>query len=242
MASESRVRTEVKPASKTRLIRYAIDRFLLQVSQSMAPGILLLDSGAGSCKHRNFFPQAHILSFDNRQSRQRRYGEIDLVGDLYAIPFREDTFDAALNIEVLEHLREPKRALGEIYRVLRPGGKLFLVAPQAYQEHQIPHDYFRFTSFGLRYLLEGAGFKIVTIDPLGGYFWCLGHLISESYRYFFPTIEKRSGRCWILHFVRRHSFFSGKYAPLYVFTWIVWIHNVHIPLITLASASKCPAS
>jgi SAM-dependent methyltransferase len=120
MASESRLHKEATPASKTRLIRYAIDRFLLQVSQSMAPGTFLLDSGAGSCKHRKFFPQARILSFDNRQSRRRRYGEIDFVGDLYAIPFSEDTFDVALNIEVLEHLREPKRALEEIYRVLRP--------------------------------------------------------------------------------------------------------------------------
>ena len=217
MACESRLHKEARPASKTRLTRYAIDRFLLQVSQSMAPGTFLLDGGAGSCKHRQFFPQAHILSFDNGQSRRRRYGEIDLVGDLYAIPFREDTFDAALNIEVLEHLREPQRALGEIYRVLRPGGKLFLVAPQGCKEHQIPHDYFRFTSFGLRYLLEGVGFKVVTIDPLGGYFWYLGYLISESYRYFFPHDRKTIWKVLDSPFRPPAQFFLRKICPFVCF-------------------------
>lgn len=176
-----------QPAKKVRLARYGIDRFLLDVSSHLAPGTLLLDGGGGNCKHKNFFPHVRYIALDLRQERQRRYGEIDLAGDLYRLPFRESTFEAILNVEVLEHVKEPKEVLKELFRVLRPGGKLYLVAPQGWEEHGIPHDYFRFTSYGLRYLFGEAGFEVSSIEPLGGYFWYLGHRISLSYRYFFPT-------------------------------------------------------
>jgi len=181
---------DVEPASKTRLARYGIDRFLLDVSATMHPGTLLLDGGAGNCKYPKFFPQARTIALDLAYRRRRRYGEIDLAADLYAIPFRDGTFDAVINIEVLEHLREPAKALEKMFRVLRPGGRLFLVAPQGWEEHGAPHDYFRFSQFGLRYLLERIGYKVESIRPLGGFFWYLGHRISVAYRYLFPADRK----------------------------------------------------
>lgn len=181
----------VKLANKTRLARYGIDRFLLEVSRSMPPGTLLFDAGAGNCKYRNFFPQARTISLDMSWQHRGKYGDIDLAGDLYDIPLKNDTFDAVINVEVLEHLREPARALEEIFRVMRPGGKLYLIAPQGWEEHMIPHDYYRFTRFGLRYLFEKIGYKINSIDPLGGYFWYLGHRVSAAYRYFFPGDRRR---------------------------------------------------
>ncbi|HUK39756.1 MAG TPA: methyltransferase domain-containing protein, partial [Candidatus Acidoferrales bacterium] len=176
-----------KVASKARLARQAIDRFLVDVAGQIAPDALVVDGGAGNCKHKNFFPHVRYIAFDFKPRRKRAYGEIDLSANLYQLPFREDTFEAAINVDVLEHLREPKEVLKELCRVLRPGGNLFLIAPQGWQEHGMPHDYFRFTSSGLRYLLEQAGFEIVSIRPMGGFFWYLGHRISMSYRYLFPA-------------------------------------------------------
>jgi len=179
-----------KPAKKTRLARYAIDRFLLDVAPQVTPGTLLLDGGAGNCKYKSFFPHVTYIALDLEQQRQRRYGQIDLVGNLYELPFRDNRFGATISVEVLEHLKEPKGVLKELFRVLRPGGRLFLVAPQGWEEHGIPHDYFRFTSFGLRYLFKEVGLEALSIEPLGGFFWYLGHRISVSYRYFFPTNRK----------------------------------------------------
>ena len=176
-----------KVASKARLARQAIDRFLVDVAAQLAPNTLVVDGGAGNCKHKNFFPHLRYIAFDFKPRRRRVYCEIDLSADLYQMPFRKDTFEAAINVDVLEHLKEPREVLKELCRVLRPGGNLFLIAPQGWQEHGMPNDYFRFTSSGLRYLLEQAGFEIVSIRPLGGFFWYLGHRISLSYRYLFPT-------------------------------------------------------
>jgi SAM-dependent methyltransferase len=193
MPDISPVHKKPKVASKVRLARQAIDRFLLDVAAEIAPGTIVLDGGAGNCKHKNFFPHVRYLAFDMKPIKKRAYGDVDLAANLYYLPFRTSSIPAAINVEVLEHLNEPLAALKELQRVLKPGGKLYLIAPQGFQEHGMPHDYFRYTSSGLRYLSEKAGLEAVSITPMGGFFWYLGHRISMSYRYLFP---RKRGTFW----------------------------------------------
>ncbi|MBM4264236.1 MAG: class I SAM-dependent methyltransferase [Deltaproteobacteria bacterium] len=192
----------VKPASKVRLARHATDHFLLQVAAEVKPGAIVLDAGAGNCKHKNFSPHARYLAFDMKPVKKRAYGDVDLAANLYHLPFRSNSIPAAINVDVIEHLREPLAALKEFARVLEPGGKLFLIAPQGWQEHGMPNDYFRFTSSGIRYLSEQAGLEPVSIAPMGGFFWYLGHRVSLSYRYLFPN--KRRALWKILDAPIRH--------------------------------------
>jgi SAM-dependent methyltransferase len=98
------------------------------------------------------------------------YSELDVVAELSALPFRDGAFDASLNVVTLEHIREPACALREIARTLAPGAKLLLVAPHEWEEHQQPHDYYRYTRYGLEYLLRQAGFEPLEIRPAGGFF------------------------------------------------------------------------
>jgi SAM-dependent methyltransferase len=192
MATETQqVLPRPRLARKTRLARYGMEQFLAQVSAKIPAGILLLDAGTGTCKHRLQFPQARVLGLDIRSDRQRRFGDIDIAGDLHAIPCRNDLFDAIINVEVLEHLHEPAVAIAEMFRVLRPGGRLYLVAPQGWEEHLVPHDYFRFTKYGLDYLFKKTGYRVISIEPLGGYFWYIGHRLTVAYRYLFPSKRKR---------------------------------------------------
>ena len=63
--------------------------------------------------------------------------------------------------EVLEHLPEPQKAVDEFFRVLKPGGTLLLTTRFLFPIHDAPHDYFRYTKYGLRHLLRR--FEIVEL-------------------------------------------------------------------------------
>ena len=102
------------------------------------------------------------------------YSRLDAFADLESLPFKDSSFDRILCIVVLEHSSEPGRVIEEFGRVLAAGGTVHLVVPQMWEEHQRPHDYFRFTSNGIRYLMERAGFRVSRIEPVGGFFWMLG--------------------------------------------------------------------
>jgi SAM-dependent methyltransferase len=112
------------------------------------------------------------------------YSKLHVVADLGALPFGDGTFDAALHIVTIEHLQEPGRALAEMARALRPGGRLLVAAPHEWEVHQAPHDYFRYTRYGLQYLLERAGLEVIEIRPAGGYFRLLARRLLNGLQFF----------------------------------------------------------
>ncbi|NDJ76694.1 MAG: methyltransferase domain-containing protein, partial [Chloroflexi bacterium] len=66
---------------------------------------------------------------------------------------------------VLEHVDDFQAGMREITRVLKPGGILLLGLPFRQALHLEPHDYWRFTEYGLRYLLEDD-YDIQRLDPI----------------------------------------------------------------------------
>ncbi len=112
------------------------------------------------------------------------YGKLDAIGDLTALPFPDGCFQACINIVTLEHVREPGCALREIHRTLAPGGRLLLIVPHEWEVHQSPHDYFRYTRFGVAYLLEKAGFAEYAIEPVGGYFRLCARRMLNGLQFF----------------------------------------------------------
>ena len=84
----------------------------------------------------------------------------------------------------LEHVREPARVICELARTLAPGGRLLLIAPHEWEEHQQPHDYFRYTRYGLEYLLKQAGFAEISIEPVGGFFRLLSRRLLNGLQFF----------------------------------------------------------
>jgi ubiquinone/menaquinone biosynthesis C-methylase UbiE len=82
-----------------------------------------------------------------------------LVGD-EILPLESNSLDLIISNSVLEHLKIPETAIAEWYRVLKPGGYLFLQTNFLYQEHCSPDDYFRFSIYGLRELLNRENLEI----------------------------------------------------------------------------------
>ena len=89
-----------------------------------------------------------------------------------------ESYDTVLCFEVLEHLPHPQRAVAEMARVLKPGGALLVSVPHLSRLHEEPHDYFRYTTYGLRTLLVDAGLEPTDIAPTAGLFSFLAHQVS----------------------------------------------------------------
>lgn len=105
---------------------------------------------------------------------------VDVRATAYDIPLPDETFDTILISEVLEHLEEPKEALRECLRLLKPGGKILLSTPMVWTLHEEPRDFYRFTPYGLRHLLESAGFSVIDVLPLGGQWLTLGLMFGYA--------------------------------------------------------------
>ena len=154
-------------------------------ARSLAPEARVLDAGAGEGQYTREFARQRYCGVDlGVGDAGWDYSRLDAVADLTALPFRAESFDAVLHIVTIEHLREPGAALREMARTLKPGGTLLIAAPHEWEVHQAPHDYFRFTRFGLAHLLEKAGLEITEMRPAGGYFRLLARRLLNGLQFF----------------------------------------------------------
>jgi len=151
--------------------RWYVTQFVKQVALQLPSGTLLLDAGAGECAYKRFFVHCRYVGVDLAVGQPAwNYHNLDCIAALDRLPFAGASFDAVLSTQTLEHLEQPGESVRELYRILKPNGKLFLTAPMAHAEHQTPYDFFRYTSYGLRLLCERAGFKQTIVRPFGGMF------------------------------------------------------------------------
>jgi len=158
--------------------RFLINKSIEDFSQKVDHGENVLDIGAGSGHYRSFFRKNNYLAIDIGLEQSTTQG-LDVVGDICFLPFKDSSFKNALCIEVLEHVWDSRQLFQEFNRVLESNGKLLLTVPLCFGEHMQPYDFYRYTRFSLTKLLETHGFKIIKINPRGGYFALLGYLISK---------------------------------------------------------------
>lgn len=154
--------------------RKHLHAYIEEAAAGLASDALVLDAGAGDAPYRHLFAPYRYQSTDFLRVN-KHYSDVSYVCDLHHVPVQADRYDLVLLTQVLEHVPEPKLVLKEIYRVLKPGGKLWLSAPLYFPEHEVPFDFYRYTQFGFRHLLNESGFVIERIEWLEGYYGTLSY-------------------------------------------------------------------
>lgn len=173
------------------------DEFVIAELEKISPGKLLLDAGCGSQRYRQYCSHLSYRAQDFGQYTTDTkkmigsdglggidgyvYGDLDYIGDIWAIEERNDTFDAILCTEVLEHIPYPIDTLREFNRLLKTGGQLILTAPSNCLRHMDP--YFFYTGFTDRWyekFLSDCGFRMESISAVGDYYSWLATEIARS--------------------------------------------------------------
>lgn len=167
--------------------------FARRAAESVQDGARVLDAGAGDSPYRHLFAHANYEAADICKRDAHTYAHVQYVCDLANIPVENSRYDLALCTQVLEHVAEPQSVLIELCRVLKPGGYLWISAPLCFEEHEVPHDYYRYTQFGWRHLMQSAGLEIIEINWVQGYLGTLAYQLNLA-RHHLPLNPARYGR------------------------------------------------
>lgn len=120
-----------------------------------------LDVGCGTKPYEKYFNSSEYIGLEIETTMNREIKQADYFYDGKKFPFGNSEFDSIVTNQVLEHVFNPDEFLSEINRVLKTNGKLLLTVPFVWDEHEQPYDYARYSSFGLKSLLEKHGFEII---------------------------------------------------------------------------------
>ncbi len=179
-------------------ITFTLRRALLPLVRKYCSG-RVLDAGAGGLHGRQLLAPycQEYVSVDISNP----HGELDIIADVQDLTTIDDEqFECVYCSQVLEHVPRPGNALREFFRVLKPGGTVLIAVPHLSALHEEPHDYYRYTQHGLRYLLESSGFEIVEMSSAGGLITFIAHPFSYVLNSVF----------WRLPFIR----------------WLFWLINL----------------
>ena len=181
----------------------------------------VLDLGCGSMPYADIIIENGASNYTgvdwNATNRNLKYKKIE--ADISkTLPFPNEYTNTIVSFEVLEHLPEPDLFINECWRILKNDGELFLTVPFIWHVHEDPYDYYRFTKYGLEYLLKKNNFTDIEVEELAG-FW-----ISWALIFNYHTVSYSKGPI--------------KYF-LYLVWWVTQNVSVFLDRVNYNSRSTC---
>lgn len=108
----------------------------------------------------------------------------DVAADAHRLPFGNNVFDAVVTFNTFEHLYDPNQAASEVYRVLKPGGRLILHTAFLQPVHEAPHHYYNTTEYGLRRWFRDFDIREVSVsenfNPAHVFAWLASEVLRET--------------------------------------------------------------
>jgi len=125
------------------------------VQEALRSDKLVLELGAGV----DNYSSDHLVKTD----AYLYSSDLDYIADAHSLPFASESFDYVFSLAVFEHLHSPWLAAEEIFRVLRRGGKVYVLTAFHQHVHGYPSHFFNMTDMGLKRIFER--FEIVHLAP-----------------------------------------------------------------------------
>ncbi len=173
-----------------------ITAFLNEEAAKLPAGARVLDAGAGSRPYESIFRRQQYESCDMPGGFYRQQHDVECF--LHEIPRPNDTYDAIVLTQVLEHVPEPEAVLRELNRVLKPNGRLLVSVPLSSPLHGEPWHFFHFTHYALAGLSGRSNFEMESCEKIGGAFWTLGKRLPDAFRKWLkqydPTRARKRGQ------------------------------------------------
>lgn len=138
---------------------------------------LILDVGGGLSPFQKYVKDGRFITIDYNS-----HVNPTIIGAAACLPFKSNSFDSVLCTEVLEHVEEPGVCIKEMKRVLKDKGYMYITVPMIWCLHYEPYDFYRFTKYGITYLLNRERFNIVRVEPIGKFFsYAMTRLCEKLY-------------------------------------------------------------
>lgn len=177
------------------------------------PKGLLLDLGCGRRPYEKLCKESKrpSIAVDIHSSSLA-----NIIADACNLPFEHGAFECILCSEVIEHIDDYDKAIGEMSRLLKPGGILLITWPFIYGMHDFPADHNRFSEFAMEKNLKRHGFAIIQIRRRGDFFSVLHTMLGQC-------------GCGFIEALTRIPWIGAALKPLQVATqWLTqmtyWLH------------------
>lgn len=123
----------------------------------------ILDVGCGNSPYKPWLQTEEYIGIDVAESG-RTDKQPSVWFDGINIPFDDEYFDFILCTEVLEHALEPESLMSEMMRVLTPSGYIFITVPSMWGLHEMPYDFRRYTTEGIKKLVTEYNLNIIFLE------------------------------------------------------------------------------
>ncbi|MGO4876832.1 class I SAM-dependent methyltransferase [Pedobacter psychrotolerans] len=149
----------------------------------------LLDIGCGNKPYQDKLADK-VINYTGVDIIQSSKNKVDYICPANNIPLESNLFDTVISTQTIEHVEDHQGLINEAYRLLKPDGVFILSGPLYWPLHEEPYDFFRFTKYGFKYILEKAGFEIIETKSNGGKWSVAGQALLHA---LFPQIFSISG-------------------------------------------------
>lgn len=103
--------------------------------------------------------------------------------DYRNIKIKDNFADLVIIPNLMHHIYDHHKLIAQCKKVLKKNGSLYIFEPTLREIHQSPDDYFRFTPFGLKKILEDKGFKNIKYKFCGGPFTAALYCLDQAIQY-----------------------------------------------------------